>query len=99
LPDHTQEPTVNLYLLSQSSNDGFDSYDSAVVAAPDDETARRIHPEFKAGDEIDDWTPWMLEQWAAPQELTVCYLGEAADGVAFGVVCASYNGPSTRSNA
>ena len=30
---------MNLYLISQDCNDGLDAYDSAVVAAPDKDTA------------------------------------------------------------
>lgn len=36
---------LNLYIISQSINTGYDTFDGAVVAAPDMETARRMHPE------------------------------------------------------
>jgi hypothetical protein len=35
---------MNLYLISQDSNDGYDTYDCAVVAATSPEDARKIHP-------------------------------------------------------
>jgi len=35
---------MNLYLLTQSVNNDYDTYDSMVVAAPNPETARHIHP-------------------------------------------------------
>lgn len=35
---------MNLYRISQSENNDYDTYDSAVVAAPDEATARSIHP-------------------------------------------------------
>ena len=35
---------LNLYLISQAENDDFDTYDGAVVAAIDDNAARRIDP-------------------------------------------------------
>lgn len=36
---------MNLYLISQSQNNYFDTYDSAVVCAPDEDTARWTHPD------------------------------------------------------
>lgn len=36
---------MNLYLVHQNSESGYDTYDSFVVSAPDEETARRTHPE------------------------------------------------------
>lgn len=35
---------MKLYWISQTDNDDWDTYSGAVVAAPDEETARRIHP-------------------------------------------------------
>lgn len=35
---------MNLYLLTQNDNTGYDTYDSAVVAAKDETQARSIHP-------------------------------------------------------
>ena len=35
---------MNLYLISQSVNNEYDTYDSAVVAAESEEDATKIHP-------------------------------------------------------
>jgi len=35
---------MNLYLISQDANDGYDTYDSAVVAAKSENDARTINP-------------------------------------------------------
>ena len=35
---------MNLYLISQDVNDGYDTYDSAVVVAKSEQDARDIHP-------------------------------------------------------
>ena len=35
---------LNLYLLEQSDNEGYDTYNSMVVCAPDAYTAVRMHP-------------------------------------------------------
>ena len=36
---------MQLFLISQDQNKGYDTYDWAVVAAPGDETARQMNPE------------------------------------------------------
>lgn len=41
-----KENTLNLYLISQTVNNDYDTFDSAVVAARDEEDARSIHPIF-----------------------------------------------------
>lgn len=35
---------MNLYLLTQNENRGYDSYDSAIVAAENEDEARKICP-------------------------------------------------------
>lgn len=35
---------MNIYLLSQTENDGYDTYDSCVVIAENEEEAKTIHP-------------------------------------------------------
>ena len=35
---------MNLYLISQDINTGYDTYDSAIVAAESEQAAREIHP-------------------------------------------------------
>ncbi len=35
---------MNLYKLSQNINNGYDTYDSCIVAAETEEEAREIHP-------------------------------------------------------
>lgn len=36
--------TLNLYLLTQDENNGYDTFDSCVVAAYNEEDAKCIHP-------------------------------------------------------
>lgn len=79
---------MKLFLIAQGEEDGYDSYDSAVVAAPDEETARNTDP--STGKPV-DWSSRRFGDWASkPEHVTVRYLGEAVD-VEQGVVCASYN--------
>lgn len=61
--------TLNLYLISQDKNDGYDTYSDAVVAAVDETAAKLMHPggdtwvlipdEFK--DETDKVGIWLDE--------------------------------------
>ena len=72
---------MKLFLISQTKNSDWDTYDSAVVATIDIESARRIKP----GGEFS------VDTWCDFEYVTVRYLGEAADDIAHGVVCASFN--------
>lgn len=74
---------MNIYYISQNVNNEWDTYESAVVAAPDENTARNMHP---SGD--DDYT---TEMWCEPKDVIVKYLGEAAEGIAQGVICAEFS--------
>lgn len=35
---------LKIYKISQNANDGYDTYDSAIVVAEDEEQAKKIHP-------------------------------------------------------
>ncbi len=76
---------MKLWLISQGVNGGYDTYDSAVVAAETEEHARKTSP---AAWSFRDYT---LEQWAIPEHVRVQYIGEADPSVAAGVVLASFN--------
>lgn len=77
---------MNLYRISQNTNNGYDTYDSAVVCADDERDARSIHPSAFAefGDTFSSWC-------SSPDEVTVRLVGVAAEGIERGVVCASFN--------
>jgi len=78
---------MKLFLISQLQNNNYDTYDSAVVAAPDKETARNMNP--KNGEPMDEWGQEYSTWCSGREHVTVRYLGEAVS-VAQGVVCASY---------
>lgn len=93
---------MKLYLISQSVNNGYNTYDSAVVAAESEDEAKEIHPSeyWILQSEYDDyWTRGNLTKsyevtgcWAQrPSQVEVKYLGEAAEGTQSGVILASYN--------
>jgi hypothetical protein len=84
-----------LYLLSQNTCRGYDTYSSAVVAAHSEEEARQIHP---AGDRVwrrpvtshrdhDVGRTWCFvvggcagcQSWPAPEEVKVRRIGVVED--------------------
>ncbi len=82
---------LKLWHLSQTANTGWDTYDSAVVAAANEEAARLIHPDDFGFPGLDNWA-YRHSPWApTPDQVTVRYLGIAAEGVEPGVICASFN--------
>jgi len=75
---------MNIYLLEQDVNDGYDTYDSAVVIAKDEEEARRI--------EVGKTEIW--GSWAKPEYVKVTYLGEfkgKLEDIVSNIICASFN--------
>ncbi len=78
---------MNLYLISQDKNDGYDTYDAAVVAANTENEARMIHP--GGGANIDDIPP---NCWVAnAEDVSVRLIGTAVSGRWLGVILASFN--------
>jgi hypothetical protein len=80
----------NIYLISQDENTCYDTYDSAVVVAPDEETAKRIHPRGLnwMGD---NWENRMTDWCSLPDQVKVKLIGKASKDKEIGVVCASFN--------
>lgn len=82
---------MKLYIISQDTNRGYDTYDSAVVRAPDEMTARSISP--ITGKEMSE-KEWENDYstWASSADLVSAeYLGEAEEGSETGLVLASFN--------
>ncbi len=80
---------MKLWLISQTVATGYDTYDRAVVAAVSEQDAKEIHP----GDYVPEGWPHVYhgDTWAKPEDVTAKYIGEAADGMPAGVICASFN--------
>ena len=69
-----------LYLLTQNDNTGYDTYDSMIVAAPNEEIAKTIN------------VYGFIDCWANSAETVICKKIGVADGdVEQGVVLASFN--------
>lgn len=79
---------MKLFLISQTENRGYDTYDSAVVCAESEETARQMNPsgrgDVKWGRDFSTWC-------SSPDKVNVQMIGEASPGLGPGVVCASFN--------
>lgn len=76
---------MNLYLIAQDENTGYDTYDSAVVCAESEDDARQIHPFFRNPE-------WDTFSWcSSPEHVEVKFLGVADPSIQRGVICASYN--------
>lgn len=88
---------MKLFLLSQNVNDDWDTYDSCVVCAQDENAARLIHPNdynWINGEWCYDGHPieGPYSTWTHPQHVQVQYIGEAAFHVDEGaVLCSSFN--------
>ena len=100
---------MSLYLwkLSQNVNNDYDTYDSAVVVAPDSMCAAEVHPARYSDDgtAIYRWdrrqAMWLDEalgyhavdsSWCDPEQVSVVRIGVADDNLKWGdVVCSSYN--------
>lgn len=77
---------MNLYRISQTQNSGYDTFDSAVVAAENEVMARNTHP--SRYEKWDDFYP----TWAtSPEHVKVELIGVAKKGTQPGVIVASFN--------
>lgn len=81
---------MKLWHISQDNIGGYDTYDSAVVAAETAEVAATIHPsggkKIPKSDEI-FWGDWTND----PLDVKVKLLGDAVPETKEGVICASFN--------
>jgi hypothetical protein len=97
---------MKLYLISQGVNNGYDTYDSAVVAAENEQAAKETYPAITefiySYHDSAWWWIWppnsMIEKkesgdsWANnSSEVNVVYIGEADKEIEAGVICASFN--------
>lgn len=97
--------TLNLYLLKQTENNDYDTYDSMVVCAENEEKARRISPEDYViwSEELQEFghfwgsdNKWYSEKrlgyWASHiDNVEVIHLGQAEPTLTEGVICSSFN--------
>jgi hypothetical protein len=77
---------MKLWIISQTVNNNYDTYDSAVVAAETEEEARNILPSGGNWDEARRYGGWASK----PSEVTVEYLGTTDRDIS-GVILSSFN--------
>jgi hypothetical protein len=81
---------MNLYMLTQEVNTGYDTYDSAIVAAESEDDARNIYP--TGGVQVNWRERGSFSVWAnEPEQVKVELIGIAADHIKHGVILASFN--------
>lgn len=76
---------MKLFLIQQDYNNGYDTFDSVVVAAPDEATAIQMDPHTGRPMRWDCSFSWAK----SPEQVTCKYLGETEEPQ--GVICASFN--------
>jgi len=91
----------NLYLLTQNEEIGYDTYDSCIVVAYDEESARRMHPHYQSNEysigedsigELEFKADYGVYTWARKlSSVNVTLIGTAHSSLAPGVVLASFN--------
>lgn len=77
---------MKLWLITQNINSGYDTHDSAIVAAENAEAAQATNP-GGAWPKGYSFTTWAYD----PSQVTATLIGEAIDGTAPGVILASFN--------
>lgn len=87
-----EEGPMKLWKISQTVNESYDTYDSAVIAAETEEEARMTHPGFwwQFGKKWDGKEK-KYGSWCNASEVTVEYIGEAAPEIKAGVIVSSFN--------
>ena len=84
---------MNLYLLTQDVNKGYDTYDSCVIAAETEEQAKHMHPSSYENNE--KWYENQEEKfgvWTLPKNINAELIGIASDNIQQPrVICTSFN--------
>lgn len=78
---------MKLYLIIQTKNNGYDTYDGAIVAAPNPQQAKLIHPGGGVIGRGRKWDTWVND----PKDVTAKFIGNAKAGTKPGVILASFN--------
>ena len=83
---------MKLFLISQDTNEGYETYTDVVVAAETGDVARNMDPsEDGALMDWDDQEKVVWSDWCRyPEDVSVKYLGEAVEGTRRSVICASF---------
>jgi len=75
---------MNIYLIEQEQQVGYNTYDSAVVVAATEQDAKEIIPGGSWNSARTDWC-------SSAEHVTAELIGTATEGMEAGVILASYN--------
>lgn len=84
---------MNIYLIEQKENSGWDTYSAAVVIAESADDARKIHP-GEGDPEYDGMVDIRGDNfvWTTPEHVTATFLGRLDIPAPQGkVLCCSYH--------
>lgn len=77
-----------LYLISQTVNKGYDTYDSAIVVADNEDEAKLITPGSDGFEPLGSYGTWADK----PENVNASYVGEADERFKNGnVIISSFN--------
>lgn len=80
---------LKIYKISQNINSGFDTYDSAIVCAENEEEARNINPDGY-GKGLDEYSyDWVSNE--NKDKIDVKFIGIAGGDIEKGLILASFN--------
>jgi len=84
--------SINIYLLTQSDNTGYDTYDSMIVQAKNEKEARIIHP----NDTLNNNYNWALDynynDWTnKPENVKVKLIGKTIKSTKTKILLTSFN--------
>ena len=82
---------MKLWLISQSMAVGYDTYDSAVVAAETEQAAKETYPSGYVPDGWPEVYNDSYPDWAKPEYVKAECIGDATPGTPAGVICSSFN--------
>ncbi len=95
---------MKIYKIWQTVNNNYDTYDSAIVVADNEEEARKISPSGRANIEFalpdgsifynfkpNNCNCFFMEWVEKEEDVNVEYIGKAKNGMKKGVVVASFN--------
>lgn len=84
---------MKLYKIWQTVNNDYDTYDSAVVCAKDEDDARSMHPGLALYDDYANWDGKDSEygSWCNRADVQVKYLGTADKSIERSVIVTSFN--------
>lgn len=80
--------SLKLFKIFQTVNNNYDTYDSAIVCAENEDEARKINPDGQGQTHEE---PERFSSWCGLKDVQIQYIGEADKSIEKGVIIASFN--------